>query len=308
MTKELSILYNRVGEIMEGLIEMYIHYLGDVRAYSENTTAGYLTELKKYQAYLKEKNISYLHITKEEIWDYLKYLDSVHYSSRSIARHITAIRSFYQFLKENKRIESNVFKTIKNPKIKKSLPNVLNHLEIEKILTFPEPKDAWEQQEILIFEMLYATGMRVSELANLKQSDIYEKEKSIRVMGKGRKERIVLFGDYAYRELEKFLKVRHELLIHGELDELLINKRGGPLSRSSIEAIVERRERKICMEHHISPHTLRHTFATHMLEGGADIRTVQELLGHSNLGTTEIYTHLTSEYLRKEYLSKMERK
>jgi len=127
-------------------------------------------------------------------------------------------------------------------------------------------------------------------------------------MGKGRKERIVFFGDYAYRELEKFLKVRNELLIKGQIDTLLVNKRGGPLSRSSIEAIVKKREQKICMEHHISPHTLRHTFATHMLEGGADIRTVQELLGHASLSTTEIYTHLTSDYLRKEYLNKMQRK
>lgn len=293
---------------MEQLIEKYIISLKNIRAYSENTTNSYETELKKYALYIKDKNISYLNITKEQIWDYLKYLDSLHYSSRSIAKHITVIRSFYQHLKENNIINSNVFKGIKNPKIKKSLPNVLNYIEIEKLLFFEEPKNAWEQEERLIFELLYATGMRVSELANLKIKDISKNEKSIRVMGKGRKERIVFFGDYAYRELEKFLKVRNELLIKGQIDTLLVNKRGGPLSRSSIEAIVKKREQKICMEHHISPHTLRHTFATHMLEGGADIRTVQELLGHASLSTTEIYTHLTSDYLRKEYLNKMQRK
>lgn len=293
---------------MEQLIEKYIISLKNIRAYSENTTNSYETELKKYALYIKDKNISYLNITKEQIWDYLKYLDSLHYSSRSIAKHITVIRSFYQHLKENNIINSNVFKGIKNPKIKKSLPNVLNYIEIEKLLFFEEPKNAWEQEERLIFELLYATGMRVSELANLKIKDISKNEKSIRVMGKGRKERIVFFGDYAYRELEKFLKVRNELLIKAQIDTLLVNKRGGPLSRSSIEAIVKKREQKICMEHHISPHTLRHTFATHMLEGGADIRTVQELLGHASLSTTEIYTHLTSDYLRKEYLNKMQRK
>ncbi len=293
---------------MEQLIEKYIISLKNIRAYSENTTNSYETELKKYALYIKDKNISYLNITKEQIWDYLKYLDSLHYSSRSIAKHITVIRSFYQHLKENNIINSNVFKGIKNPKIKKSLPNVLNYIEIEKLLFFEEPKNAWEQEERLIFELLYATGMRVSELANLKIKDISKNEKSIRVMGKGRKERIVFFGDYAYCELEKFLKVRNELLIKGQIDTLLVNKRGGPLSRSSIEAIVKKREQKICMEHHISPHTLRHTFATHMLEGGADIRTVQELLGHASLSTTEIYTHLTSDYLRKEYLNKMQRK
>lgn len=304
----MSIMYNKEGDKMEQLIEKYIISLKNIRAYSENTTNSYETELKKYALYIKDKNISYLNITKEQIWDYLKYLDSLHYSSRSIAKHITVIRSFYQHLKENNIINSNVFKGIKNPKIKKSLPNVLNYIEIEKLLFFEEPKNAWEQEERLIFELLYATGMRVSELANLKIKDISKNEKSIRVMGKGRKERIVFFGDYAYRELEKFLKVRNELLIKAQIDTLLVNKRGGPLSRSSIEAIVKKREQKICMEHHISPHTLRHTFATHMLEGGADIRTVQELLGHASLSTTEIYTHLTSDYLRKEYLNKMQRK
>ena len=204
----MSIMYNKEGDKMEQLIEKYIISLKNIRAYSENTTNSYETELKKYALYIKDKNISYLNITKEQIWDYLKYLDSLHYSSRSIAKHITVIRSFYQHLKENNIINSNVFKGIKNPKIKKSLPNVLNYIEIEKLLFFEEPKNAWEQEERLIFELLYATGMRVSELANLKIKDISKNEKSIRVMGKGRKERIVFFGDYAYRELEKFLKVR----------------------------------------------------------------------------------------------------
>jgi len=140
---------------MKKYIEKYIENLKNIRGYSINTAKGYHTELLKYETYLSGKKISFEHITKEEIWEYLKYLDELGYSSRSIAKHITSIRSFYQYLKEEKIIPSNIFKMIHNPKLKKSLPNVLNHEEIRILLDFEEPKNAWEAEEILIFELLY---------------------------------------------------------------------------------------------------------------------------------------------------------
>ncbi len=293
---------------MEKEILSFLENLKYIRAYSENTIDGYHNELEKYKNYLEEKHINYLSITKDEIWDYLKYLDGLKYETRSVARHITAIRSFYNYLKEEKKIEANIFKTIRNPKIKKELPDFLNYEELRALLKFDGIEKPWEYQEKLIFEMLYATGLRVSELSNIKLKDMDIHDRSIKVLGKGNKERIVYFGEYAKTALEEYLSKRKELLVHGEIDYLFINKKGGRLSRSSIEQIVSKRVSKIALQHHVSPHTLRHTFATHLLQNGADIRTVQELLGHEKLGTTQIYTHLTSEYLRDVYRKNLPRK
>jgi len=291
---------------MKNYITSYLEECESIKKFSENTILAYQKDLQFFENYLKENQMNFKRITKEEIWEYLKKLDELNYKNTTIARHITAIRSFYDYLKREDVIETNIFKTIKNPKLKKGLPNSLNHEEIATLLTF-DLENAWDYQKRLIFELLYATGLRVSELSNIKVKDIEEKEKSIRVIGKGKKTRIVFYGEYAEQALKEFLLVRQELLKSGEIDYLFINKKGGKLSRSSIEQIVKKQvEEKI--SHHASPHTLRHTFATHLLENGVDIRTVQELLGHEKLGTTEIYTHLTSEYLRKEYLDKLPRK
>ena len=293
---------------MEKEILSFLENLKYIRAYSQNTIDGYHNELEKYKNYVEEKHINYLSITKDEIWEYLKYLDKLKYETRSIARHITAIRSFYNYLKEEKKIEANIFKTIRNPKIKKELPDFLNYEELRELLKFDGIEKPWEYQEKLIFEMLYATGLRVSELSNIKLKDMDIHDRSIKVLGKGNKERIVYFGEYAKTALKEFLPKRKELLVHGEIDYLFVNQKGGKLSRSSIEQIVSKRVEKIALQHHVSPHTLRHTFATHLLQNGADIRTVQELLGHEKLGTTQIYTHLTSEYLRDVYRKNLPRK
>ncbi len=293
---------------MEKHIEEYLIYLRTVRTYSENTITSYRNDLLSFSSYLKEKHINYLQLEKENIWEYLKYLTEIKLNDRTIARHLTALRSFYTYLQEDNIIERNIFQMIQNPKQKKTLPNSLNNEEIEKLFQFDNLKTPWDKQIRLIFELLYATGMRVSELSNITLKEIDFNESSIRTMGKGKKERIVYFGEYAKEALTDFLKVRDELLINGKIDYLFVNKLGGKLSRSSIEKIVQKRIIGLDLQHHVSPHTLRHTFATHLLENGADIRTVQELLGHEQLETTQIYTHLSNAYLRKEYLDKMQRK
>ncbi len=292
---------------MNKWILKYLDYLKYSRNYSENTVLGYKHELENFSLYLQEKHLDYKKITKEEIWEYLKYLDSEHLANSSLARHITALRSFYTFLVEEKEIPSNIFKTVHNPKQKRKLPNTLNDEEIRLLLEFKDLKTPRDYEVRLIFELLYATGMRVSELSNIQLKDIDMKEKSIRTLGKGQKERIVFFGEYALSALEDYLKVR-PLLMKENTDYLFLNSKGEQLKRASIEQIVDKRVREVCLTHHASPHTLRHTFATHMLENGADIRTVQELLGHEKLSTTQIYTHLSNDYLRQEYLHKMKRK
>ncbi len=288
-------------------VEEYLNYIKNVRSYSDNTISGYQNELAKFQNYLEEHHIDFKKITKEEIWEYLKYLDALHYSNTSISRHISAIRSFYNFLKQKELIDNNIFKTIRNPKIKRKLPNVLNYEEIRELFQFKECKTPKDYITKALFELFYATGLRISELVSIKIKDINFGEQSIRVLGKGKKERIVFFGDYAKDAMNDYLGIR-ESLMKKPTDYFFLNLHGNPMNRRTAEEIIYKRVDEVALNHHISAHTLRHTFATHMLENGADIRTVQELLGHEKLSTTQIYTHLTSEYLRGEYLKKMPRK
>ena len=291
---------------MEKLIKEYLDYLKYIRGYQENTINSYLIELTKYASYIKEKKINYLIISKDEIYAYLKYLDDLGYKNSSVARHLSALRGFYDYLKREGQIDTNIYKLIKNPKLEKKLPNVLNDEEIDKIFAFPKDEKPKNILTRVLFEVIYATGIRISEFINIKESDIDFTEGSIRVLGKGKKERIVYFGEYASLALKDYLVVR-EKIKKEDTDYLFLNVSGYRLKRRSAEQIVYDWINSVSINHHISPHTLRHTFATSLLTHGADIRTVQELLGHEKLGTTQIYTHLTSDYLKEEYFKKMKR-
>lgn len=291
---------------MEKLIKEYLDYLKYIRGYQENTINSYLIELTKYSSYLKEKKLNYLIISKDEIYAYLKYLDDLGYKNSSVARHLSALRGFYDYLKREGQIDTNIYKLIKNPKLEKKLPNVLNDEEIDKIFAFPKDEKPKNILTRVLFEVIYATGIRISEFINIKESDIDFTEGSIRILGKGKKERIVYFGEYARLALKDYLVVR-EKIKKEDTDYLFLNVSGYRLKRRSAEQIVYDWINNVSINHHISPHTLRHTFATSLLTHGADIRTVQELLGHEKLGTTQIYTHLTSDYLKEEYFKKMKR-
>ncbi len=291
---------------MEKLIKEYLDYLKYIRGYQENTINSYLIELTKYSSYIKEKKINYLIISKDEIYAYLKYLDDLGYKNSSVARHLSALRGFYDYLKREGQIDTNIYKLIKNPKLEKKLPNVLNDEEIDKIFAFPKDEKPKHILTRVLFEVIYATGIRISEFINIKESDIDFTEGSIRILGKGKKERIVYFGEYASLALKDYLVVR-EKIKKEDTDYLFLNVSGYRLKRRSAEQIVYDWINNVSINHHISPHTLRHTFATSLLTHGADIRTVQELLGHEKLGTTQIYTHLTSDYLKEEYFKKMKR-
>ncbi len=283
----------------------YLENLKVQRNYSDLTIKSYKNDILIFLKYCDENKIDSLNLNKEVIWNFLKKLDEKSYKNSSISRILSSLRGYYNYLYENKIITTNLFLMIENPKKIKKLPNFLNNQEILEILDFKDLKTPKDYQEKLIFELLYATGMRVSELCNVKLKDIDFNKKEIRVMGKGSVMRIVYFGDYALSALNEYLKVRDNSLNN---DYLILNEKGKKISRQSIEQIVAKRIKKIAFVHHLSPHTLRHTFATHLLENGADIRSVQELLGHKQLSTTQIYTHLSNEYKRKEYLDKMIRK
>lgn len=294
---------------MEKKIKQFLDFLKYERNYSENTIVSYEKELLKYQNYLKNQKIKYQMITKEEIRTYLKYLDELKYKNTSISKNVSVIRSFYHYLQRKKELKINMWDSIQNPKVKRQIPNFLTTLELEKIFQKKELKTPYEIRNRLILELLFASGLRVSELINLKLKDITEKERSLRTIGKGKKERIVYYGEYAEEILNLYLqKSRKELLQKKQSDYLLIGRNTSKLTRNRINEIIEEEMQKIGLQHHISPHVLRHSFATQLLNNGADIRSVQELLGHQNLSTTQIYTHITNEELRKAYRDNMPRK
>lgn len=290
-------------------VNAFLRHIKVTKNYTDNTIDSYQRELIKYFSYLKKQNIKETTITKEEIRTYLKNLDEQHQKNTTISHNITVIRTYYNFLVIGEKVKSNIWRQIKNPKIAKKLPNFLTTMEIEKLFQEQEYKTPYEIRDRLIIELLFATGLRVSELINIKLKDISFSEKTIRTLGKGKKERIVYYGDYAKEFLEKYLnEARKELLGTNQSEYLFVGKNSTQLTRTRISEILDALVKKIGLQHHISPHVLRHTFATQLLNNGADIRSVQELLGHEKLSTTQIYTHITSDQLRKSYLDNMPRK
>lgn len=289
---------------MDKYITLFLNYLVNERNYPNDTTAkNYELDLLNYQDFLKENNLNYLKITKDDIRSYLKYLDKLKYKNSSISRHLSSLRTFYGFLVNEGVIESNIFKSISSPKKKKQLPNFLQYDEVEKMLSVCDLKEPLHIRNRLIIETLYDTGIRVSELVNIKLNDLNIATKEIIVLGKGSKERIVYFGDYEIDILNLYLnQARPKLLKNKSNDYLLLNHLGDRLTDRGVRLIIDDVIKKASLKHKVSPHTLRHTFATHLLNEGADLKSVQELLGHSSLSTTQIYTHVSNERLRSVYL------
>lgn len=289
--------------MIEKHIKDFIKYLSNEKRYPETTITSYQKDLDNYSKFIKNKNINYKTINKDEIRSYLKYLDELQYSKTTISRILSTLRHFYQYLMINKVVSVNMFKLIKNPKKDKKLPNFLQSDELQKIFDSIDIETPLGIRNRLIVELLYASGLRVSELASLTIDNINIHTKEIRVLGKGSKERIVFFGDYAKKYLEIYLEQSRPILQDkNKTKVLLLNNNGDPLSTRGIQMIIDNVVRDASLKHNISPHVLRHTFATDLLNNGADLKSVQELLGHSSLSTTQIYTHITNERLRSVYL------
>ena len=291
---------------MEKDSKAFLEYLYTELNYSENTIKSYQNELQKFKEYLDMEEIDYLKINKDKVRSYLKYLDNLKYKNSSISRNISALRAFYRYLVIKERIGKNIFASIRNPKIEKKLPNFLSGIDMERILEFPKiegyKKNIYTSRDLLIIELLYDTGCRVDELVNIKLKDINETEKSIKVLGKGSKERVVFYGEYAKDYLANYL-IDRELLLEGRKSEyLFVSQESDQLTTRRIAQIIEEIIRLVGIKNKVTPHTLRHTFATHLLNHDADLRSVQELLGHSSLSTTQVYTHVSNERLRDVYL------
>lgn len=281
----------------------FLDYLNYELNYSENTAKSYEEDLNSFFLYVDKNNINYIKIDKEEIRGYLKHLDEQKLNNRSISRMLSALRTFYKFLVLKKIIKNNPFREIKNPKVSKRLPNYLNSLEIEDLTNSYSLDNPTNIRNHLIIELLYSTGIRVSELVNIKINDINFHDNTIRILGKGSKERIVLFGDYAKDIIDLYLKKARDTFIKKNInDYLILNCFGNRLTTRSVEEIVKKAGMDLKLKNKVTPHTIRHTYATDLLNNGADIKSVQELLGHSSLSTTQVYTHLTNDRIKSVYL------
>ena len=281
----------------------FLDYLKNNLGYSKMTIISYQKDLDDFFSFVKKYNINYLNLCKDDIRSYLKLLDERKLKSSSISRRISCLRTFYNYLEDQKMVDGNVFKLIRNPKLDRKLPNYLSYEELRIIFDSIDISDSIGLRNRLLIEMLYATGCRVSEIANIKISDINFNNNSIKIFGKGSKERIVYFGDYARYYLDLYLSKN----INNNSKYLFVNENNDKMDITEIEKIIRDIVHNLTIKSHVTPHTFRHTFATHLLNNGADIKTVQELLGHSSLNTTGIYTHVSNERLKEIYFKTFKR-
>ncbi|MCZ6900552.1 MAG: site-specific tyrosine recombinase XerD [Bacteroidetes bacterium] len=284
-------------------IEQFKHFLQLERSMSTHSVSAYLSDIKKLAQYLDfdNKEISPLSVTSFELKKFLEYLSGMGIASRSQARIISGIRSFYRFLLFEDLIEQDPSTLLESPKLGRKLPDTLSVSEIDLLLTFIDHSTAEGTRNRAIIETLYSSGLRVSELLSLKIADIHADIGFLQVLGKGNKERLAPIGNSALKYLDIYIKeVRSHIPIRPGHDKVVfLNRRGTTLSRVSVYNIVKDLVASAGIKKSISPHTFRHSFATHLLEGGADLRAVQQMLGHESITTTEIYTHLDRDYLRQ---------
>lgn len=279
-------------------INSFRSYLLVEKKYSKNTIESYERDLLQFQAFIT-KEIT--RIQEEDIHQYLKELSVEGKSEKTISRVISCLKSFYKFLLIEKKVTRNPMENIEIPKLKKSLPHTLTEEEVNNLLEVPL-LDSFSYRNKAMLEVLYATGIRVSELVNLKLGDIDIESATLRTMGKGSKERIVPLGDYSLRYLTIYIRDYRPLLLKRDYnDYLFLNNHGKKLTRQGFFKIIKARAKEANIQKELSPHTLRHSFATHLLNHGADLRSIQELLGHSDISTTQIYTHISNEHLKESY-------
>ncbi|MGB3801035.1 MAG: site-specific tyrosine recombinase XerD [Lewinella sp.] len=281
-------------------------YLKLTRGYSEHTLMAYRTDLEKLPAYLDLRGwqMGVRQIERMHLDGFLRYVAELGLSPRSQARLVSALKTFYAFLLDEAAITSDPTELLRAPKLGRKIPEVLNHEEVRALLAVIDLSTEHGLRDRALLEVLYACGLRVSEATSLRLSDLYLQEAFLRVTGKGNKERIVPIGPGAIKHLEIYLlHVRDNLPVIKEENKVFLNRRGGQLSRVSVFTAVKKYAAMAGLEKKVSPHTFRHSFATHLIEGGADLRAVQEMLGHESILTTEIYTHLDTDFLRETILS-----
>lgn len=280
-------------------IEDFENYLLLEKKYSQNTINSYKNDLLKFKDYFKNKKIN--KINTNDISNFLQKI-SLDHNDKSLSRIISTLKSFYKYLLIEGFVKQNPMDTIKNPKMVKKLPKILTEEEITKLLDFPL-KDSYSYRNKAMLELMYSSGLRVTELINLNLSDIDLEDDVVRIFGKGSKERIIPLGSYAVKYLKEYIIYHRQNLLKKKTNNyLFLSSRGDKMTRQAFFKIVKSIAKKQNIKTDFSPHTLRHSFATHLLKHGADLRSIQELLGHSDISSTQIYTHITNEKLKENYV------
>ncbi len=287
---------------MNNDINEYINYLEYERRLARNTCISYEKDLNDYILFLKQKNINSVNdIVKKDIIQYLELLRKQDIKTTSIARKLTSIKNFHKYLYAIGKVKEDVALIVERPKLAKKLPNVLTVEEVSLLLDI-KLNTPFDYRNKAMLELLYGTGLRISELLNLKTFDVDFENCIIRCIGKGSKERIVPIGEYVIKYLQEYLNYRKYFLKKKNNDYLFLNNLGTRLSRFSFFKILKCLLKDKNINKDISPHSIRHSFATHMLEYGADLRSIQELLGHSDISTTRIYTHISNNKVKNDYI------
>lgn len=288
---------------MDGYVSEFIHYLAEERGLAQNTLESYGRDLRQYKTYLQSNHRDLLNDSNHDT--ILTYLDSLQSKGRAkstISRNLAAIKSFYQYLVRQRYLEKDPAATMESPKLEKKLPKILTVQEVEELLKQPNITVPGGLRDKAMLELLYATGIRVSELINLNISDANLDMGYIKCAGKGTRDRIVPLGSIASKcVLEYMNKGRGKLIRNYDESALFVNHHGNRLTRQGFWKIIKKYAHEARITKDITPHTLRHSFATHLLENGADLRSVQEMLGHADISTTQIYTHVTKNHLKEVY-------
>ena len=290
------------------MLKDFENYLKVMKNFSFNTINSYLSDINIFGEFLKKRKIAFKEVDRIVIRDYLRYLDEKKYKSSSINRILSSLNDYYNYLVKKNIVKYNYFVDINRPRKEKKLPNFINYEEYMCLINVVEKQDNafLKARNLLFLEILFDTGIRVSEAVNIKLSDINKSECNIKVLGKGSKERIVYFGEYALNYLNEYMAIRAGIN-SPDKNYLFLNKNYTKLTRRGAEYLISSVTKQALLKQKVTPHTLRHTFATEMLNNGCDIRSVQELLGHKSLSTTGIYTHVTNEVVRTEYLKAFKR-
>jgi integrase/recombinase XerD len=284
---------------MDNLADQFINYLRIERGLADNTVQAYSRDLTRFFLFLEERKLSPLEISREQISEHLGIL-ARQLSSKSVARNVSAIKTFFRFLVSEGIIKSSPARLLETPRLSRRLPDVLSKAEVERLLSQPDPSKPGGQRDRAMLELLYATGLRVSELVGLKTSNINLEAGYVRTLGKGSKERIVPMGEKAMEAVKEYLSDgRHKMAKGANSPCLFLNFRGRGMTRQGFWKIIKSHGRDALIKKKITPHSIRHSFASHLLEGGADLRSVQVMLGHADISTTQIYTHVTRERLKE---------
>jgi integrase/recombinase XerD len=283
-------------------LQEYLAYLKLEKNLSEQSVSSYSSDISKFLKYINEQNVNDLNNASTKlISEYFELMRDLGISSSSTSRYLSAVKGFFKYLSSQEYIEKDPVEILSTRITERKLPSVLSFLEIEVLLQAPNLKEKFGIRDKAILELFYSCGLRVSELINLKISDLYFSDGVIRVLGKGSKQRIIPIGSSAVKWIAEYMKTLRPLLEKKMKSEniIFLNNRGTKLSRMGVWKIVDKYVKEAKIEKEFHPHTFRHSFATHLLEGGADLRAVQEMLGHADISTTQIYTHIDREFVKQ---------